>query len=143
MLRDAARMTRAESTLRVDGSEIVPGRPNVVARVNGTGGGRTLMLNAHMDTVVLGGPLASLDPVEMDGRLYGRGSFDMKGSLAAAMLTAADYRNQPGSDLVRKQCFFCNAGRRSSIKQQDRVGPGRSTRSTAIGIQWHLEPANW
>ena len=76
--------------------EVASGRPNVVGRVRGTGGGRTLMLNAHTDTVTLDGPLSSLDPVERDGRLHGRGSFDMKGSLAAAMLTAADYSQQPG-----------------------------------------------
>lgn len=70
-------------------SEPAPGRPNVVAVARGTGGGRSLMLNAHMDTVgVVGMP----DPfvARLDGdRLYGRGAQDMKGSLAACMLTAA------------------------------------------------------
>ncbi|MGE5484512.1 MAG: M20 family metallopeptidase [Ignavibacteriales bacterium] len=63
------------------------GRPNVVCRLTGSGGGRTLMFNGHMDTV---------PPYEMDidpfggevreGRLYGRGSVDMKGALAAMMV---------------------------------------------------------
>jgi acetylornithine deacetylase len=70
-------------------SEAAPGRPNVVAVARGTGGGRSLMLNAHMDTVGVAGMtdpfVARLD----DGRLYGRGAYDMKGSLAACMLAAA------------------------------------------------------
>ena len=69
--------------------ELAPSRANVVGRVHGTGGGRSLMLNAHMDTVGLGGPDGALTP-RLDGnRLYGRGSYDMKGSLAAIMLVAA------------------------------------------------------
>ena len=70
-------------------SEAAPGRPNVVAVARGTGGGRSLMLNAHMDTVGVAGMtdpfVARLD----GGRLYGRGAYDMKGSLAACMLAAA------------------------------------------------------
>lgn len=65
--------------------EPVAGRPSVVARLPGTGQGRSLMLNAHMDTV---GVQDMADPFSAeirDGRLYGRGAFDMKGSLAACM----------------------------------------------------------
>ena len=69
--------------------ELAPSRANVVGRVRGTGGGRSLMLNAHMDTVGLGGPDGALTPRIEQGRLYGRGSYDMKGSLAAIMLAAA------------------------------------------------------
>ena len=69
--------------------ELAPSRANVVGRVRGTGGGRSLMLNAHMDTVGLGGPDGALAPRMGNGRLYGRGSYDMKGSLAAIMHVAA------------------------------------------------------
>ena len=69
--------------------ELAPSRANVIGRVPGTGGGRSLMLNAHMDTVGLGGPDGALAPRVEQGRLYGRGSYDMKGSLAAIMLVAA------------------------------------------------------
>lgn len=65
--------------------EATPGRPSVVARLAGRGGGRSLMLNAHIDTV---GVDAMHDPFSgevRDGRLYGRGSYDMKGGLAAAI----------------------------------------------------------
>ncbi|MBT1098018.1 ArgE/DapE family deacylase [Streptomyces sp. Tu102] len=66
-----------------------PGRPSVVAVARGTGGGRSLMLNGHLDTVALAGydgdPLA---PRVSEGRMYGRGTFDMKGGIAAMMVAA-------------------------------------------------------
>jgi acetylornithine deacetylase len=71
-------------------TEPEPGRPNVVAVARGSGGLRTLILNAHTDTVGVAGMtdpfVARLD----GGRLYGRGSYDMKGSLAACMLATAE-----------------------------------------------------
>jgi acetylornithine deacetylase len=70
--------------------EDVPGRPSVVGVAKGTGGGRSLMFNGHIDTVTLAGYDGDpLDPVIADGRLYGRGSFDMKGGVAAMMVAAA------------------------------------------------------
>jgi acetylornithine deacetylase/succinyl-diaminopimelate desuccinylase family protein len=65
------------------------GRPSVVGIARGRGGGRSLMLNAHLDTVGVEGMERPFEPVERDGRLYGRGAYDMKGSLAACMLAAA------------------------------------------------------
>src|SRR3954471_12105137 len=75
--------------VEVEYEELAPARANVVGRVRGTGGGRSLLLNAHLDTVGLGGPDGSLTPRVEGSRLYGRGAFDMKGSLAAIMLAAA------------------------------------------------------
>ncbi len=69
--------------------EPVPGRPSVVAIARGSGGGRSLMLNAHMDTVGVVGMSDPFTPRVEGGRLYGRGAYDMKGSLAACMLAAA------------------------------------------------------
>jgi acetylornithine deacetylase len=68
---------------------IKPGRINVVGTLKGSGGGRSLLLNAHMDTVGVEG--MTIDPYDAkirEGRLYGRGAQDMKGSLAA-MIGAA------------------------------------------------------
>jgi acetylornithine deacetylase len=70
--------------------EVASGRANVVARARGSGGGRTLLLNAHLDTVGLGGMADGLRPRIEDGRLYGRGAYDMKASLAALMLAVAE-----------------------------------------------------
>ena len=65
-----------------------PARTSVVGRLAGAGGGRSLMLNAHCDTVDVAGMEEPLSGAIRDGRLYGRGSFDMKGSLAACMAAA-------------------------------------------------------
>jgi acetylornithine deacetylase len=72
--------------------EPVPGRPNVVGIVRGTGGGRSLLLNAHMDTVGVAGMQHPFEPVVEGDRLYGRGAYDMKGGLAAIMVAGAEAR---------------------------------------------------
>ena len=76
--------------LEVDVIEPVPGRPSVIGIARGSGGGRSLLLNAHLDTVGTDAMDAPFDARVEDGRLYGRGSYDMKGALAAAMLATAD-----------------------------------------------------
>ena len=68
--------------------EIAPGRPNVVGIFKGSGGGRSLMLNGHTDTVGVEGMAEPFSGAIRNGKLYGRGAQDMKGSLAA-MLGAA------------------------------------------------------
>jgi acetylornithine deacetylase len=62
-----------------------PGRLSVVARLRGSHPGRSLMLNAHADTVDVAGMGAPFSGEIRNGRLYGRGAFDMKGGLAAMM----------------------------------------------------------
>jgi acetylornithine deacetylase len=69
--------------------EVVPGRPNVLAVARGTGGGRSLLLTAHTDTVGVAGMDAPFSARIEGDRLYGRGAYDMKGSLAAAMVATA------------------------------------------------------
>jgi acetylornithine deacetylase len=61
--------------------------------LRGSGGGRSLMLNAHMDTVGAGGMKDAFTPRAAEGRVYGRGAYDMKASLAAIMLTARRARD--------------------------------------------------
>jgi acetylornithine deacetylase len=72
--------------------EVVPGRPNVSAVARGSGGGRSLLLNAHTDTVGAAGMEAPFSAQIEGDRLYGRGAYDMKGSLAAAMVATARAR---------------------------------------------------
>jgi acetylornithine deacetylase/succinyl-diaminopimelate desuccinylase family protein len=63
-------------------------RPNVIAALKGSGGGKSLMLNGHTDTV----PPYDMDippfvPKVQGGKLYGRGALDMKGGLGAMAMT--------------------------------------------------------
>jgi acetylornithine deacetylase len=85
-----------EAGLEVTVDEPAPGRPSVVGVARGTGGGRSLMLNAHTDTVGVEGMECPHEPRVRDGRLYGRGAYDMNGSLAAVMLAAARWARAPG-----------------------------------------------
>jgi succinyl-diaminopimelate desuccinylase len=87
--------------------ELEPGRPNLVARWPGRADAPALCLTAHLDTVPLGEADWSHDPLaaEIDGdRLYGRGSSDMKGGLAAIVVAAERVaglgRGRAGLELV-------------------------------------------
>ena len=86
--------------LETESYEIAPNRWNVVGRLKGSGNGRSLLLNAHMDTVGVTG--MEIDPFGAeirDGKLYGRGSYDMKASLAA-MLAATKALIDGGVELA-------------------------------------------
>lgn len=65
-----------------------PSRINVIGRLRGKGTGKSLMLNAHMDTVGVKGMKSPFSAAVRNGKLYGRGSYDMKGSIAAILATA-------------------------------------------------------
>jgi acetylornithine deacetylase len=80
--------------LQAEIDEEAPGRPNVVVTARGTGGGRTLLLNGHLDTVAVVGMEDPFAARIRDGRLYGRGAYDMKGALAAALVAAAQAREE-------------------------------------------------
>ena len=68
--------------LEVEVREVTLGRTNLYARIRGTGDGPTLMLNGHLDTI----PNQNNQPVYRDGDLmYGRGTTDMKGGMAAVL----------------------------------------------------------
>ena len=77
---------------RVALREVAPGRPNVVARIgNGSAaaGAPSLLFNGHLDVVGVDGMVhAPWDGTVRDGRLYGRGSSDMKGGVAAMCAAA-------------------------------------------------------
>ena len=71
--------------LPVDLIEVTPNRWNVVGTLKGKGNGRSLLLNAHLDTVSVTGMAEPFSGAIRDGKLYGRGAQDMKGSLAAQL----------------------------------------------------------
>ena len=93
--------------LEVERHELGGGRPSLVARLEGTGDRPPLCMTGHLDTVPLGSAKWSVDPLaaEIDGdRLYGRGTTDMKGGLAAIVVAAerlaALGRGEAGVELV-------------------------------------------
>ena len=86
-------VARGFATVRL---ERRPGRPSVLATGAGRGGGRSILLNGHLDTVGLAGYAGDpLDPDVRDGRLHGRGSYDMKAGVAALMVAAARVHARP------------------------------------------------
>lgn len=81
--------------------EAAPDRPNVVATLRGTGGGRSLMFNGHMDVVgVENMTHAPFDAFTRGGRVYGRGASDMKGGVAAMCAAAARVKGALKGDLI-------------------------------------------
>src|SRR5260221_3266951 len=78
-----------QAGLEVETPEAAPGRPNVIGRARGGGGGRTLLLNAHMDVVGVDGMDEPFAPRVEGDRMYGRGAYHMKAGLAAIMVGAA------------------------------------------------------
>ena len=82
--------------MAVDSYDVFPGRPNVRGRVEGRDG-RSLILNGHVDVVPVGDASAwSVDPFGAevrDGRIYGRGAYDMKAGVAAAIVAVGALRD--------------------------------------------------
>jgi acetylornithine deacetylase len=90
--------------MQVTTYEIEPARVNVVGILKGSGGGKSLLMNAHMDTVGVEGMIGDPFGAEIrEGRMYGRGTQDMKGSLAAmlgAVKALADSRVELAGDVL-------------------------------------------
>jgi acetylornithine deacetylase len=121
--------------------QVMPGRVNVVARLHGGAPGRRLLLNGHMDTVGVEGMRAPFVAEIRGDRLYGRGAYDMKASLAA-MIEAARIvvgRGLPAGELV---LAFVADEEHASIGTADLVdrhGPGLAdaaivTEPTALDV---------
>lgn len=84
--------------------DVAPGRANVIARVDVPDAARTLLLDAHQDTVPVDGmTIAPFEPTQRNGRIHGRGACDVKGGMAAmlaAFARLAQERPQGGSNVV-------------------------------------------
>ena len=82
---------------------VFPGRDNLIIELRVGKPESTLLFEAHMDTASIGTMVDPLVPIYRDGRLYGRGSCDTKGTLAGmlyAMERAAAKPEQLSNDLV-------------------------------------------
>ncbi len=70
--------------------EVLPDRPNLIARLPGRNSGRRVVLEAHVDTAsITGMTIPPFEPEVRDHRMYGRGSCDTKAGLAAMMHAVA------------------------------------------------------
>ena len=112
-----------ELTLHEPGEGVV----NLVARVQGCGPGRRLVMNGHLDTYPVNEALPwTVDPLGglvRDGRLYGRGAADMKGGIAASMTALALLAGHRA--LWRGEAVLTLAG------DEESMGP--------LGTQWLIE----
>jgi len=87
--------------LDVDIQTVVLDRANVVAIVPGIDRKRSLLLNGHLDTVGIDDMAEPFRLRQEGDRLYGRGAYDMKGSLAVMLLLAEYFtRHQPPVDIL-------------------------------------------
>jgi len=86
--------------------EVAPGRPNVIGVLEGRAHGRSMMFCGHTDTVGVAGMARPFDPVERDGRVYGRGSQDMKSGVAA-MIGAARVIAESGGLAAGRLVIAC------------------------------------
>jgi len=90
--------------LETETIEAAPGRWNVLARLGDPSDGPTVLLNGHLDTVGVAGMAVPPFGAEVkDGRLWGRGSCDMKGGVASLLAAAARLAREdslPGSLIV-------------------------------------------
>ena len=94
--------------LKVETQDAAPGRPNVVGTLEGRQPGRSLMFCGHIDTVGVSGMSDPFEPAERDGRIYGRGSQDMKSGVAA-MIDAARVVAESGGLPAGKLIIACVA----------------------------------
>jgi len=85
---EVARAAMARAGMDVTLQHVRPGRPNVIGVLEGRAAGPSVMLCGHIDTVGVEGMADPFVPRVENGRLYGRGSQDMKGGVAA-MIAAA------------------------------------------------------
>jgi succinyl-diaminopimelate desuccinylase len=93
--------------IAVERFEPSPGIVNLVARIAGARPGRRLVFNGHLDTFPIGDErgwtVPPLGGVLADGRLYGRGTADMKGGIAASLVAVeilAEHRDSWTGEIV-------------------------------------------
>lgn len=127
---------------RVHLYDVAPGRPNVVAHVGGDGthaGDAALMFNGHIDVVDVAGMVhAPWDSRVRDGRIYGRGSSDMKAGVAAMCAAAARAADEkPSHEIIVAAVAdeeFASLGTRALIGQGTRAKAAIVTEPTGLAI---------
>lgn len=127
----------------VDVRDAAPGRPNVIARVgSAAAGARSLMLNGHIDVVgVEGMSHPPWDGAVREGRLYGRGSSDMKAGVAAMCAAAARAVSASGGSLAGEIIVtavvdeeYSSLGTRALVSEGVRADAAIVTEPTRLAI---------
>ncbi len=95
----------------VDLQEVEPGRYQTIATLKGSGGGKSLMLNGHIDIdpLAMGWARDPWSPSWEGNRLYGGGAFNMKGGVAS-MISAAEAIRKSGVGLKGDIVVACVVG---------------------------------
>ena len=138
--------------LDVELQEVEPGRPNLIAKFASRGGKRSLALAPHTDTVSVAG--MTIDPFGgeiRDGRLFGRGACDTKGSIASMMAAMANIL--PRRDFRAGDCdvYFCglmgeeggNDGARALMERGFRVDFAIAGEPTECRVVYTHKGALW
>ncbi|MGA7670090.1 MAG: ArgE/DapE family deacylase [Nitrolancea sp.] len=134
----AGRLRRSPG-ISVELQEVEPNRPNVIASV-GSGTGRTLMLNGHIDTVTLEGMPEPLSGRIESAKLYGRGANDMKSSIAAmivlleAIATAGDFPGRLVATFVVDE-EYASIGTQAVCREIDRWKPDAALILEPTGLE--------
>lgn len=134
-----AERLRATPGITVELQDAGGGRPNVIASV-GQGTGRRLMLNGHVDTVGVAGMSDPFTPHVEDGRLYGRGSNDMKQALASmivlleAVARAGDFPGRLIATFVVDE-EYASIGTQAICREIDRWHPDAALVLEATGFE--------
>jgi succinyl-diaminopimelate desuccinylase len=105
-----------ENGVECELDEFLPGRANVLARIKGKRSDGALVFSSHLDTVPAGTQTWATPPFTptiLDGRMYGRGTSDMKSALAAMMTMAIELK-QEQADLPHDVILAFSAGESSN-----------------------------
>lgn len=124
----AGEMRKSGVFAEVNLQDVVPGRPNVIGVVRGSGDGPNILLNGHLDTGAPAGDW-SHDPYDAyvaDGYVYGFGLTDMKGAVACLVKAAEAIARagiQPAGDVVVSAVVHhdvCGLGTKFFLESNDR-----------------------
>lgn len=119
--------------------EVEPGRGNVVAILKGDEKRPTVLLDAHTDTVpVAGMTVDPFTPMEKDGRLYGRGSCDIKGGLSTILAVVAKLKiegNRNHSTVMISCTCDEELGQKGAVEFIKRLSNSDDGRSILSGVK--------
>lgn len=141
---DLAALQRHPAFVAVEGLDFA-GRPNVIATCRGTGGGRSLLFNGHVDTIPFEPREAwthgALSGAIAEEKVYGRGAADMKGGLAAmtmALRILLDAGLRPRGDVILEYVVdeeLTGYGTLAAVQRGYRADAGISLETSGLCIQ--------